>query len=131
MTIRTGRHKGEVVARVREETREVLERLGWERTLIYKTLVLTGLRKGELASLTVGQLVLDTDPPYLVLDAADEKNREGSTLPLRADLAANLREWLAEKAQAHQQPAGEAQTVRFDPQSRLGQETQPGRCWWL
>jgi integrase len=33
------------------------ERLGRERALIYKTLVLTGLRKGELASLTIGQLI--------------------------------------------------------------------------
>jgi integrase len=36
-----------------------LQRLGFERSLVYKTLVLTGLRKGELASLTVGQLALD------------------------------------------------------------------------
>jgi len=77
-----------------------MESLGRERALIYKTLVLTGLRKGELASLTVGQLVLDADPAYLVLDAAAEKNREGSTIPLRADLAADLRDWLAAKAQA-------------------------------
>ena len=40
--------------------------------MIYKTLVLTGLRKGELASLTVGQLVFDANPPFLVLNAADE-----------------------------------------------------------
>jgi integrase len=38
-----------------------LEQRGWERALIYKTLVLTGLRKGELASLAVGQLYLDSD----------------------------------------------------------------------
>ena len=63
-----------------------METLGRERELIYKTLVLTGLRKGELASVTVGQLVLDADPAFLVLDAADEKNREGSTIPLRSDL---------------------------------------------
>jgi hypothetical protein len=56
--------------------------------------VLTELGKGELASLTVGQLELDADPPCLTLDAADEKNHEGSTLPLRTDLAADLREWL-------------------------------------
>jgi len=29
------------------------------------------MRKGELASLTVGQLHLDATPPYLMLDAAD------------------------------------------------------------
>jgi len=70
--------------------------------LIYKTLVLTGLRKGELASLAVGQLVLDADPPFLVLNAADEKNRKGSTIALRADLAADLRQWLGGKAKAGQ-----------------------------
>ena len=72
---------------------ENLERLGRERALIYKTLVLTGLRKGELASLTVGQLELDGPMPFAVLDAADEKNRQGSTIPLRADLANDLRDY--------------------------------------
>lgn len=71
------------------------ERLGRERELIFKTLVLTGLRKGELASVTVGQLDLDTDFPLVTLNAADEKNREGNSLPLRADLADDPRKWLA------------------------------------
>ncbi len=73
-----------------------LERLGRERALIYKTLVLTGLRKGELASLTVGQLDLDSPMPFVELNAADEKNRQGSTIPLRLDLAIDLREWLSD-----------------------------------
>ncbi len=91
-----------VVERARErlaknpEFVEKLERLGRERALIYKTLVLTGLRKGELASLTVGQLELDGEMPFVVLDAADEKNRQGSTIPLRADLANDLRKWLSD-----------------------------------
>ena len=75
---------------------EKLERLGRERALIYKTLVLTGLRRNELASLTVGQLELDGAMPFVVLDAADEKNRQGSTIPLRADLANDLRDWLSD-----------------------------------
>jgi integrase len=114
MTIRTGKRKGEAVAVLREETRRRLERLGQERALIYKTLVLTGLRKGELASLTVGQLVIDGPMPCLVLYAADEKNRDGSTLPLRADLAADLRQWLADKAKAAQ----DVPAVAFDPKHR-------------
>ena len=91
-----------VVERARErlannpEFVEKLERLGRERALIYKTLVLTGLRRNELASLTVGQLELDGAIPFVVLDAADEKNRQGSTIPLRADLANDLREWLSD-----------------------------------
>ena len=90
-TVRRGKRKGEAICNLRQETRRRLERLGRERELIYKALVLTGLRRGELASITVGQLDLDADPAFLTLDAADEKNRQGSTIPLRADLAADLR----------------------------------------
>ncbi len=72
-------------------------RLGWERGLIYKTLVLTGLRKSELASVTVGQVYLDGPMPYLGVSAANEKSREGAQIPLRSDLAADLGEWLADK----------------------------------
>ena len=74
-----------------------LERLGRERAMIYKTLVLTGLRKNELASLTVGQLYLDGAMPFIELAAADEKNRQGSTIPLRADLANDLKNWLSDR----------------------------------
>jgi len=66
--------------------------VGEERALIYKTLVLTGLRLNELRSLTIGQLDLDSATPFAVLDAKDEKNRQGSEILLRADLAAHLRE---------------------------------------
>ena len=78
------------------------ERLGYERALIYKTLVLTGLRRNELASLTVGQLELGGAMRFAVLNAADEKNRQGSTLPLRTDLAAELRDWIGEKRERFQ-----------------------------
>jgi hypothetical protein len=45
----------------------------------------------RLASLTVAQLHLDEPIPLAALDAADEKNREGSEIVLREDLAADLR----------------------------------------
>jgi len=113
MTVTKGPRKGEVYGRLRPEVQRRLDALGWERALIYKTLVLTGLRKSELASLTVGQLDLDADPPFLTLDPADEKNRQGSTIPLRADLAADLRDWLAEKSRVF--PEGNAgQVIPFD-----------------
>jgi integrase len=73
-----------------------LERLGRERALIYKTLVLTGLRKGELASISIGQADFTGPVPYLILHARDEKNRRGSEIPLRKDLAAELRAWMEE-----------------------------------
>ena len=75
---------------------EKMERVGRERALIYKTLILTGLRKGELASLTVGNLELDGPMPFVDLEAPDEKNRQGSTIPLRVDLANDLKLWLSD-----------------------------------
>ncbi|MEK6676674.1 MAG: tyrosine-type recombinase/integrase [Planctomycetota bacterium] len=82
-----------------------LEQTGRERALMYKTLVLTGLRKGELASLTVGQLDFNGPVAYAVLNAADEKNRQGSNIPLRADLATELSSWLAERLDELQEDA--------------------------
>jgi len=97
LTVRRGKRKGERCADVRPEVRARLEWIGRERRLTYKTLVLTGLRKGELTSLTVGQLHLDGAVCFASLDAADEKNRQGSEIILRDDLADDLRQWLADK----------------------------------
>lgn len=76
---------------------EKLQHEGRERALIYKVLVLTGLRRGELRSITLGQVHLDCDAPYLELAAADEKNRQGTSIPLRGDLASDLRDWLKDR----------------------------------
>src|SRR5262249_25626959 len=73
---------------------EQLEQLGHERALIYKTMVLTGLRRRELASLTIGQLYLDGERPYAELNAADAKNREAAQIAIRSDLATELGEWI-------------------------------------
>jgi len=77
-----------------------LERRGRERALVYKTLVLTGLRLGELRSLTVGKLELDGRVAFAVLDAADEKAGRGAEIPLRSDLVADLRDWLGRRLDA-------------------------------
>lgn len=87
-----------------------LEKLGRERELIYRTLVLTGLRKGELASLTVGALRLDHNPPYAILAPKSDKARLGAEIPLRPDLAAELRRWL-EKALADEQAAARRESL--------------------
>ena len=68
--------------------------------MIYKTLVLTGLRKGELTSLTVGSLDLDGPTAYATLAAIDEKAGRGADVPLRADLADDIRAWLADRLEA-------------------------------
>jgi hypothetical protein len=48
--------------------------------------------------------------PYLSLAAADEKSREGNDIPLRDDLAADLRKWLADKLHWLQEEARLADT---------------------
>jgi integrase len=105
LTVRRGPRKGERYAKVRAEVRDRLEMLGRERALIYKTLVLTGLRKGELSSLTIARLHLEGPTPFAELAAADEKNRTGSFIPLRDDLAGDLTDWLAAKLQRRQAEA--------------------------
>jgi integrase len=117
LTVRQGRDAGKRTAKLRPETIAKMEHRGREGALTYKTLVLTGLRKNELATLTVGQLDLDADPAYLTLDAADEKNREGNWIPLRHDLAADLRQWLTDKAKPYQDFARNAPTVAFDSET--------------
>ncbi len=70
-----------------------LERVGRERALIYKTLVLTGLRRGELAGLRWGDLELDGPQGWLTVRASTAKNGKSETLPVREDLARDLRAW--------------------------------------
>jgi integrase len=106
-TVRRGERKGEAYANVRPEVRERLDALGRERALIYKTLFYTGLRKGELTSLTVAQLRSDGQTSWFELDPADEKNREGNSVVVRPDLADDLRHWLADKLRALQADARE------------------------
>ena len=79
---------------------EKLVQRGQERALIYKTLALTGLRRGELASVKVTDLRLDAANPVVVLNAANEKSRKGAEIVLRADLADDLRYWLQCRVEA-------------------------------
>jgi integrase len=83
------------------EAAEQFDRRGRERALIYLVLVTTGLRRGELAALTVGD----------VLPGADAKNGRRATLPLRADVAAELRAWIDDKAEAARRQHGDAVVV--------------------
>jgi integrase len=87
-------------ARLRPDVAERLDRLGRERALLYAVLVTTGLRRGELAALTVGDVLLDDERPAIMLRGVDAKNGEAARLPLRGDVARELRAWIAEQAEA-------------------------------
>jgi hypothetical protein len=61
-----------------------------------------------------------------MLQAADEKNRQGSTIPLRTDLAADLQVWLKDKATTLQEAARSVPTVPFDSKHQNRQECNQG-----
>ena len=104
LTIRTGKNKGQRIANVRPEVRERLILLGRERALIYSTLIYTGLRKSELASLTLAQAVLEEETAYLIVRAGDEKGKRGAKLPLYPELASALRSWVHDREKSHGGP---------------------------
>jgi integrase len=96
-TIRSGPRKGQLRATVRPDVERRLIKLGVERALMYQSMIHTGLRKGELASLTVSDLHLDADPPFLSMQALNAKNARADEIPLRADFVGVLREWTSNK----------------------------------
>ena len=98
-------------AKPKPHTRQRMLDLGWERALIYKSLVLTGLRLNELRSLTVGALSIDGARSTAFLKAENEKAGRGAVIRLRADLADDLRLWLARKVEL----AAEAVRARIGP----------------
>jgi integrase len=95
MTIKRGKNKGKLLAKPKPETIAKIQRQSWEHQLIYKMLVLTGLRRGELEALEVQHLTLTGPRPCLILPKRQTKNRKGADLPLRPDLAEDLKRWLA------------------------------------
>src|SRR5262245_40129660 len=106
---------------------------GKERALIYRLAVETGLRAGELRSLTKASFDLTTSsPPTVAVEAAYSKRRRRDVLPLRADTAKALAAWLRNRkssARAFDLPSQSAVRKAFgadlakakvkDPKNRL------------
>jgi integrase len=98
------------------------ERGGEERALTYKLVELTGLRRGELSSLKLSQAELDGPSPRLRLEARDAKNRWSATIPLRHDLAEDLRAGLATRLAKCQEAAMRKKRpvpLRLEPEEPL------------
>lgn len=70
---------------------------GEERYHLYSTAMQTGFRRDELASLTPASFALEVVPATITVVALETKNKRKATLPIRADLANELRPWLADK----------------------------------
>jgi integrase len=68
---------------------------GADRVALYTLSIYTGLRASELASLTPASFDLDADLPTVTVRAACSKHRREDVQPLRADVAAMMRGYLA------------------------------------
>ena len=70
---------------------------GRDRAALYLLAATSGLRVGELATLTASNLLLDAEPPRVVVQAAYSKHRRQDVVPLPPETAAYLRQWLADR----------------------------------
>ena len=77
---------------------------GSERALLYIVAAWTGYRRRELASLTRSSLKLDADLPMVQVAAGYSKRRRYDSQPLHPEVVRRLREWLADKHLAPQDP---------------------------
>ena len=85
--------------RILETTRNGVTRFGMareDRAMLYTLAVETGLRVGELRTLTWGACDLDGDPPTLTVLAAYSKHGREDVQPLRPATAAMLDRWRVE-----------------------------------
>ena len=99
LTIRRGKNKGKLLAKVNQAEQQRLKRVGRERALVYKFMMLTGLRRGEAASLTISTLCLDETNSYVQVEGKHAKSGRAATLPLRGDLADDLRKHIERSAE--------------------------------
>lgn len=89
---------------------------GTDRAILYLLAAYTGLRRGEIASLTPVSFDLSGEPPTVSVEAAYSKRRRNDVVPLRRDLAAMVSDWLAARGQlssAKLFPTGLARTAEM------------------
>jgi site-specific recombinase XerC len=89
---------GKLLQAARESEVSVQCYTGEDRARIYMLSYMTGLRKGELASLTPSSFLLDASQPTVTVQAGASKHRRKDVLPLHPDLVPMVRDWIADKA---------------------------------
>jgi len=72
---------------------------GHDRAMLYVLARYTGLRRGELGSLTLRSFDLDSATPTVKVNGAYTKNGEEAEIPLQASVVAWVRAWLRDKGE--------------------------------
>jgi hypothetical protein len=95
LMVRRGPRKGQLGANVRPEVQDALKLVGRERSLVYRTAALTGLRRAELGKLLVRYLKKPKGLPFPILDLPGSvtKNGKPARLWVLPRLAKRLVRW--------------------------------------
>lgn len=70
---------------------------GRDRAMLYRVAAYTGIRAGELASLTPSNFHMNRTPPVVEVEARDAKGKRTEPVPIPAMIADVIRDWLAGK----------------------------------
>ena len=90
---------------------------GPERAMTYQLAVETGLRVGEIRSLTPASFDMESTPPTVTVEAAYSKHRREDVQPIRPAFCVDLRDYLADRpteAPAFKLPEKTAKMLRAD-----------------
>lgn len=91
--VRSVRHYRDLYPGASEARLAEAKRAGLERSLIYHTAALTGLRRNELKHLRWRSVDLDPSGPTVTVRAETAKSRRQDVVPIETGLAAALRRW--------------------------------------
>lgn len=81
-----------------DEVRRLIAAAPHRRAVVYLLAVYTGLRRGELGQLTVGDFVLDSPAPFVRVRSGTAKHPKVSNLRLRPELVDAIRSILPDNA---------------------------------
>jgi len=91
---------GDVCENGAEAVKHFYRMTGEDRYWLYRLALETGLRANELRSLTASSFNLSGDEPTVTVNSTHTKNRRKAIVPLRAETATELRNYLSHKAPA-------------------------------
>ena len=90
LTLRTGKKKGQLGAKVRPKILARARQTGIDRRMAYLLAIWTGLRRSELGQLEWRDLMLDATTPYIQLRAEITKAKRADVLPLHPQAVEEL-----------------------------------------
>jgi integrase len=85
------------ILRAAESGPEIQTVSGPDRAILYIVGAYTGYRRNEIGSVTRQSFNFAAEPPTLTVAAGYSKHRRDDVIPLRADFAERIRNWLAGK----------------------------------